>query len=66
MLFYTHPGYSWKFLSNSNFNDYNCFIAYPFYFGFFFFNKGENKKLCTTHHVAQCQAMLSMTLNVMH
>ena len=54
MLFYTHPGYSRKFLLNSNFNDYNCFIAYPFYFGFFFFffDKGENKKLCTTHHIA--------------
>ena len=33
---------------------------------FFFFDKGENKKLCTTHYIAQCQGMLSMTLNVMH
>ena len=26
-LFYTHPGYSWKFVLNRNFSDYNCFIA---------------------------------------
>ena len=29
ILYYTHPdpGYSWKFLLNSNFSDYNCFIV---------------------------------------
>ena len=29
---------------------------------FFFFDKGENKKLCTTQHIALCQGMLSVTL----
>ena len=64
ILFYTHCGYSWKFLQKGNFSHYNYFnswksIKFSILFTFFFvlirFDKGENKKSCATCHIARCQ-----------
>ena len=35
-------------------------------FHYYYFDKGENKILCTTRHITKCQGMLSVTRNVMH